>query len=283
MNTPLHPDPLAVPASYKPRDIVLIHGLWLTPRSWEGFRDLYERAGYVVHTPAWPRIKGEVEDLRHDPSALNGLGVAEIFNHYAAFIRTLEQPPILMGHSFGGLIVQLLLDRGYGAVGVSIDGVGPKGVLGLPFAALKSAFPALRNPLNARRTVMLHFKQFQYAFGNAVSEEDARAFWMRYAVPGPGRPVFEVATANLNPWSPNRVDYRNSKRAPLLLLAGEMDHQVPASVVRENYRRYGKSKALTRYHEFPKRGHLIALQAGWEEVATYALEWAEHHTGFPVF
>jgi pimeloyl-ACP methyl ester carboxylesterase len=257
------------------KTIVLIHGLWLTPRSWESFRTFYEKREYKVLTPAWPRMHGEVEDIRSDPSALAGLGVKEIADHYEQLIRTLDEPPIIMGHSFGGLIVQILLDRGLGLAGVGIDAVAPKGVFRLPISALKAASGVLSNPLNYWRVPPFTFEQFRYAFGNTVSEEQARTFYERYAIPGPGRPVFEVATANLNPLAATKVNYGNSWRAPLLLIAGSEDHQVPVSMIRENFKRYARSTAITGIKEFPGRSHLITIQDGWQEVAAYALAWAE--------
>jgi pimeloyl-ACP methyl ester carboxylesterase len=259
------------------KTIVCIHGLWMTPRSWELFRGFYEYRGYRTIALAWPRMKGEVEEIRRDPSALAGLGVKEIADHYEKAVRKLEEPPILMGHSFGGLIVQILLDRGLGCAGVSIDGVPPKGVLRLPLAALKAASPVLLNPLNCRRTVALTFEQFRFAFANVMPEEDARAAYERYAVPGPGRPIFQVAFANLNANSATKVNRRNHQRAPLLLIAGSEDHQVPASMNRENLQRYAYSTALTEYKEFPGRSHLIMAQQGWQEVADYAITWAEQN------
>ncbi len=256
------------------KTIVLIHGLWLTPRSWESFRAFYEERGYKVLTPAWPRIHGEVEDIRRDPSALAGLGVREIADHYEQIIKTLDEPPIIMGHSFGGLIVQILLDRGLGAAGVAIDPAAPKGVFRLPFSALKAASGVLSNPLNYGRVPPFTYGQFRYAFANNVSEEQARAFYERYAIPGPGRPIFQVATANLYPRAATKVNYGNGKRAPLLLIAGREDNQVPASMVRENFNRYARSRAITELREFPGRSHLIAIQDGWQEVAEYALSWA---------
>jgi pimeloyl-ACP methyl ester carboxylesterase len=259
--------------------IVLIHGLWLTPRSWESFRTFYEASGYKVLTPPWPRIYSEVEDIRRDPSTLAGLGVIEIADHYEQMIKSLKEPPIIMGHSFGGLIVQILLDRGLGAAGVGIDAAPPKGVFRLPFSALKAASGVLSNPLNYRRVPPFTFEQFRYAFGNNIGEERAREFYERYAIPGPGRPLFEVAFANLNPRAATKVNYGNGTRAPLLLIAGSEDHQVPVSMIRENFMRYERSKAITEFKEFPGRSHLIAIQDGWQEVAEYALSWAQRKTG----
>jgi pimeloyl-ACP methyl ester carboxylesterase len=231
-----------------------------------------------VLTPAWPRIYGEVEDIRRDPSALAGLGVLEIADHYEQLIQKLDEPSIIMGHSFGGLIMQILLDRDLGAAGVGIDAVPPKGVFRLPFSALKAASGVLSNPLNYNRVPPFTFEQFRYSMANNVSEEQARKFYERYAIPGPGRPVFEVATANLNPRAATKVNFGNGRRAPLLLIAGSEDHQVPISMIRENFKRYARSLAITEFKEFPNRSHLIAIQDGWQEVAEYALSWAERQT-----
>ena len=263
----------------KPKTIVLIHGLWMTPRSWESFQAFYKERGYNVLAPPWPRMEGEVEDLRRDASVLAGLGVLEIADHYEKIMETLGEPPILMGHSFGGLIVQILLDRGFGAAGVAIDPVPPRGVFRLPFSALKAASAVLANPLNGMRVVPLTFKQFQYAFANNMNEEKGRAFYDRYAIPGPGRPVFQVAAANLTPHGATTVNYDNAIRAPLLLIAGGQDNQVPVSMIKENFTRYAGSTATTAFKEFRRRSHLILLQDGWQEIAAYALSWAEANAG----
>ena len=257
--------------------IVLIHGLWMTPRSWSEFRGYYTSRGYEVLTPPWPRILGEVEDVRRDPTPLNGLGVTEIVDHYDKLIRELGEPPIIMGHSFGGLYVQLLLDRGLGAAGVAIDAAAPKGVLKLPLSQARSLWPVLKNPANRNRTVPLRFEQFRYAFANNMSEREARAAYERDAIPGPGRPVFQAGFAGLAPHAATRVNYRNDKRAPLLFIAGGEDHIVPPTVNKANHRKYRHSKALTHYREFPGRSHLIVAQTGWEEVAEQALSWAGTH------
>jgi len=257
------------------KTIVLIHGLWMTPRSWDPFRGFYEERGYRVLTPAWPRMQGEVQEIRRDPSALAGLGLREIAAHCEEFVRSLDEPPLLMGHSMGGLTVQILLDRGLGAAGVSIDGAAPRGIFRLPLSTIKAAGPVLSNPLNYRRSVTLTFDQFRYTFANVMTQEAARAAYDDNAVPGPGRPVFQVALGDFNPWAANKVNHRNNDRAPLLLIAGVEDHLVPPIVNRVNYRKYQRSTALTEYKEFPHRSHLIIAQNGWQEVAEYALSWAQ--------
>lgn len=257
--------------------VVLIHGLWVTPRSWELFREFYEERGYRVFAPAWPRLNGDVEDIRRNASALAGLGITEVADHYEKFVQSLSEPPILIGHSFGGLIVQILLDRGLGAAGVAIDSATPKGIWKLPFSAIKSVNPVLSNPFNYTHTVTLTFKQFKYAFANTLSEAEARSAYEQNAIPGPGRPIFQVALANFNPWAATKVNYLNHRRSPLLLIAGTQDHLVPAVQNRINHKKYAHSKAITDYKEFPGRSHWIIGQEGWQEVAEYALAWMQNH------
>jgi pimeloyl-ACP methyl ester carboxylesterase len=257
-----------------PDTIVLIHGLWMTPRSWEHWTDRYASRGYRVLAPAWPGMDGDLDQLRQDPSAIAELGVTEIVDHYDAIIGDLDRPPIIMGHSFGGLFTQILLDRGLGAAGVAIDSAPVKGILVLPFSTLKVAFPVLRNPANLHRTMALTPEQFHYAFTNTLSEEDSRAAYDRYAVPGPDHVLFQASLANFNPHAPTAVDFHNDTRAPLLLIAGGKDHIAPASVTEANFKLYRKSAAVTDYKEFPERPHFTVGAPGWEEVADYALSWA---------
>ena len=261
--------------------VVLVHGLWLTPRSWEGWKERFESRGHQVLAPAWPRMQGDVEDIRRDPSPLNGLGITEIADHYAGIVQGLDHPPIIMGHSFGGLIVELLLDRGLGVAGVAISPAPVKGVLRIPPSQLRSAFPALGNPANRKRTVELTPKQFRYAFTNTMSDEEAQAAYDRYQVPGPARPLFQAAFANFNPNAANKVDFHRDDRPPLLVMGNDQDHTVPASVSKEAAKRLGKSKAVVDYKEWAGRPHFTAGAPGWEDVADYALEWATRHTGAP--
>jgi pimeloyl-ACP methyl ester carboxylesterase len=259
--------------------IVLIHGLWLTPRSWEGWKERFEGRGREVLARAWPRMQDEVEDVRRDPSALNGLGITEIVDHYDAIIRALDRPPVIMGHSFGGLVTELLLDRGLGAAGVAISPAPVKGVLRLPPSQLRSAFPVLGNPANRNRTVELTPKQFHYAFTNTMTEDEAKAAYDRYEVPGPGRVIFQAAVANFNPRAASKVDFHKDDRPPLLVMGNDQDHTIPASVSKEAAKRLGKSKAVVDYKEFAGRPHFTAGAPGWEDVADYALEWADRQTG----
>jgi pimeloyl-ACP methyl ester carboxylesterase len=261
--------------------IVLIHGLWLTPRSWEGWKARFEQRGHDVLAPAWPHMEREVEALRRDPSVLNRLGVAEVVDHYDRIIRGLDTAPVIMGHSFGGLITELLLDRGLGAAGVAISPAPVKGVLRLPPAELRTVFPALRNPANRKRTVPLTPKQFRFRFTNTMDDADAEAAYERYYVPGPGRVLFQAAFANVNPRAVTKVDFHKDDRPPLLVLGNDQDHTVPASVSREAAKRLGKSKAVVDYSEFAGRGHFTAGAPGWEAVADYALEWATRHVAAP--
>ena len=270
---------MATQASVPP--IVLIHGLWLTPRSWEGWKQRFESRGHQVLAPAWPRMEGEVEELRRDPSPMNGLGVTEIVDHYDKIVRGLDRPPIIMGHSFGGLITELLLDRGLGAAGVAISPAQVKGVLRLPPAQIRTTFPVVGNPANRKRTVELTPKQFRYSFTNTMGDEEAKAAYDRYETPGPGRVLFQAAFANFNPHAVTKVDFHKDDRPPLLVIGNGQDHTVPASVSKEAATRLGKSKATVDYKEYSDRSHFTAGAPGWEDVADYAYDWAMRHAGAP--
>ena len=261
--------------------IVLIHGLWLTPRSWEGWKARFEQRGHEVLAPAWPRMEREVEALRRDPSVLNGLGLAEVVDHYERIIRGLDTPPVIMGHSTGGLLTELLLDRGLGAAGVALSPAPVKGVLRVPPALLRTVFPALRNPANRKKTVPMTPKQFRRGFTNTMNDADAEAAYARYYVPAPGRVIFQAAFANLNPHALTKVDFHKDDRPPLLVMGNDQDNTIPASVSKEAAKRLGKSKAVVDYKEFAGRPHFTAGAPGWEAVADYALDWANRHVGAP--
>jgi pimeloyl-ACP methyl ester carboxylesterase len=260
--------------------IVLIHGLWLTPRSWEGWKERFQQRGHEVIVPAWPRMAVEVEALRRDPSVMNGLGVAEVVDHYERIIRSLDTPPVIIGHSFGGLITQLLLDRGLGAAGVGLSPAPVKGVLRVPPDLLRTVLLALRNPANRKRTVAMTPKQFRRGFTNTMNDSDAAAAYERYSVPAPGRVIFQAAFANVNPRAVTKVDFHKHDRPPLLVLGNDQDQTIPASVSKEAAKRQSKSKAVVDYKEFHGRPHFPAAP-GWEAVADYALEWATSHVAAP--
>jgi pimeloyl-ACP methyl ester carboxylesterase len=256
--------------------IVLIHGLWMNPRSWEHWVERYEARGHEVLAPAWPGLDRDVEELRADPSGIDHLGVGEIVDHYEQIIGELPVAPIIMGHSFGGLFTQLLLDRGLGTCGVAIDSAAAKGVLTLPPSQLRSAFPVLKSPLNEHRAVLLTPEEFHYAFTNTMSAEESQVIYDRYAVPGPGRVLFQGALANFNPRAATKVHYHNEDRAPLLFIAGGADHVIPAKVDEAQAGKY-RSSAVTEFKEYPGRSHFTIGQEGWEQVADDALDWAMSH------
>jgi len=254
--------------------IVLVHGLWMTPLSWEHWVERFSQRGHQVLAPAWPGMDRSVESLRADTTSYAHLGVTEIADHYEKLIREIDSPPIIMGHSFGGLVTQILLDRGLGAAGVAIDPAPPKGVLVIPPASLRVASVSLRNPGNRHRAQMLTAKQFRFAFGNTLSEAESQAVYERYAVPGPGRTLFQAGLANFNPKAATKVNFHNDDRAPLLILGGGKDHTVPAASTRSNFKLQQKSAAVTEYKEYADRSHYTCGEPGWEAVADHALEWA---------
>jgi len=255
-------------------DVVLIHGLWVTALSWEHWIERYTKRGYNVIARGWPGMDVDIEQLRADPSSVANLGITEIVDHFDRIVRQLDRPPILIGHSFGGLIVQVLLDRGLGAAGVAIDPAPVKGILKLPLSTLRVSFPVLRNPANLHRSSSLTPEQFHYAFTNTLNDEEAAAVYERYEVPGPDRVLFQAGLANFTPNASTRVDFRNDNRAPLLLIAGGKDHISPASLTKANFDLFKDSKAVTNYKEFPERSHFTIGEKGWEAVADYAIDWA---------
>jgi len=247
--------------------LLLIHGAWLSARSWERFEEFFERRGYAASAPEWPRKDGDVEELRENEEALAGLGLSEIVDHYEQLIRGLDASPVLIGHSFGGLIVELLLDRGLGRAGVALSPAPPKGILLLPFSSLKAASPALAHPSRWHGTVPLTLEEFTYGFVNTYSPEEAAAAYERYAVPETGQIFYEAGFANFHLHPPTELHFKNGDRAPLLIVGAEQDHTVPASVSATQYRKYEKSPARTEYLEFEGRPHLFVVGEGWEEVA----------------
>ena len=263
--------------STTPDTIVLIHGFWVTPRSWEHWIERYEQAGYRVIAPAYPGFEVEVEALNADTSPIAALTVPAVVEHLEAVVGELESPPILIGHSAGGTFVQLLLDHGFGAAGVAINSAPTEGVRATPPSQIKSLFPALKNPANRHRAVGFTPKQWHYVFTNTFSEDESQALYERYHVPASGAILWGIVLANLEPGhQATWVDYKNDSRAPLLFISGGEDHLMPPSVQRSNAKHY-KSNTITEVKEYEGRAHLLPAQKGWEEVADYALEWALDH------
>ena len=260
--------------STTPDTIVLIHGFWVTPRSWEHWIERYEQAGYRVIAPAYPGFEVEVEALNKDTSPIEALTVPAVAEHLEAIVGELESPPILIGHSAGGTFVQLLLDHGFGAAGVAINSAPTEGVRVTPPSQIKSLFPALKNPANRHRAVGFTPKQWHYVFTNTFSEEESQALYERYHVPASGAILWGIVLANLEPGhQATWVDYKNDSRAPLLFISGGEDHLMPPSVQRSNAKHY-KSNTITEVKEYEGRAHLLPAQEGWEEVADHALDWA---------
>jgi pimeloyl-ACP methyl ester carboxylesterase len=256
-----------------PTPMMLVHGAWLSARSWETFADYFGKHGYAVSAPEWPRKHGDVEELRESADDLAGLGLAEIVDHYEGLINDLDQPPVLVGHSFGGLIVELLLDRGLGRAGVAISPAPPKGILRLPFSQLKAGAPALAHPSRWHGVVPLTLDEFTYGFVNTFAPEDAKAAYDRYAVPETGQIFYEAGFANFHLHPPTELEFKRAERAPLLIVANGKDHTVPASSSKAQYKKYQHSPARTDLIEFEDRPHFAMIGEGWETVADAIDNW----------
>jgi non-heme chloroperoxidase len=260
------------------RPVVFIHGLWLHASSWDPWLELFTGAGYAPVAPGWPGDGGTVEECRRDPGQVAGKGIDDVVGHYAQIIGGLGAPPVVIGHSFGGLIAQRLLGQDLAAAAVAIDPAPIKGVLKLPVSALKVASIALRKPANRNLAVSLTAEQFRYGFGNAIPGPESAELYDRWAVPSPGRPLFEAGLANFIPGSPAKVNTGNKTRGPLLITAGGNDHTVPASVSASTRKQYHKSPAITDLIEFDDRGHSLTIDHGWREVAQAALDWLQQRS-----
>ena len=253
------------------RTVVFIHGLWLHSSSWQAWMDFFSQHDYPVLNPGWPGDGRTVEGSRKNGQNIGNRGVKEVADSYAAIIGTLNQPPIIIGHSFGGLIAQILLGRGMAAAGIAIDPAPMKGIWQLPFSALRSSWSVLRNPFNLKKAVPLTFEQFRYAFGNAIPEDEARTLYQKWTIPAPARPLFQAAIASFL-GSETKVDTGNAARGPLLITGGEKDHIVPAVLSRVAAGKYNAGR-VTDYKLFEARGHTLAIDHGWRELAEYSLLW----------
>ena len=258
--------------------VVFIHGLWLLPSSWDRWAALFEESGYTALTPGWPDDPQTVEEANADPEVFAHKSVGQVADHFGEVVGQLERKPAIVGHSFGGLLAQILAGRGLAAASVAIDPAPFRGVLPLPLSALRSAQPVLSNLSNRNRAVPLTYEQFRYAFANAVSEDEARELYETFAVPASGVPLFQAATANLNPWTEAKVDSKNPERGPLLIISGEKDNTVPWAIANASYNRQKRNEGVTEIVEMPNRGHALVIDSGWREVADTALRFVQRFT-----
>jgi non-heme chloroperoxidase len=264
----------AARASGRPT-VAFIHGLWLLASSWDPWRRMFEEAGYATIAPGWPDDPETVAEARAKPDVLAKKSIKQVADHVEAVVRALDRKPAIIGHSFGGLMTQIVAGRGLSAVSVAIDPAPFRGVLPLPFSALKAASPALRNPLNRGRAVPLTYDQFRFAFANAVSEDEAKSLFETYAVAGPGELLFQAAAANLNPWTEDKVDTKNPDRGPLLILDGEHDNTVPWSIANASYKQQARNPGVTEIVKVPGRGHSLTIDSGWRDVAGLAIAFVQ--------
>jgi non-heme chloroperoxidase len=255
--------------------IVFVHGLWLLPSSWDRWRAVFEEAGFTTLSPGWPDDPNTVEEAKQHPEVFAHKTIGQIADHFEDVVGTLKKRPALVGHSFGGLLAQILAGRGVSDATVAIDPAPFRGVLPLPLSALKSASPVLGNPANHGRAVPLTYEQFRYAFANAVNETEAMELYNTYAVPGSGAPLFQAATANLNPWTEAKVKTKNPERGPLLIIDGELDHTVPWAIANASYKKQKRNEGVTEIVKIDGRGHSLTIDHGWREVADTALTFIE--------
>jgi pimeloyl-ACP methyl ester carboxylesterase len=251
--------------------VVFVHGLWLLPSSWDRWRAFFEDAGFSTLAPGWPEDPETVAEAKANPQVFANKSIKDVADHFDAVIKKLNTRPVVIGHSFGGLMTQILAGRGSSAASVAIDPAPFRGVLPLPISALRASAPVLSNPLNHNRAVPLTYEQFRYAFANAVPEDEAKQLYETYAVPAPGEPLFQAATANLNPWTEAKVDTKNPDRGPLLIIDGELDNTVPWAIANASYNRQKRNPGVTEIVKIAGRGHALTIDSGWKDVAERAL------------
>jgi len=257
--------------------VVFVHGLWLLPSSWDRWRTVFEVADYATLAPGWPDDPNSVEDAKRHPEVMAHKSIGQIADHFNDVITMLSKKPAIIGHSFGGLLTQILAGRGVSAVSVAIDPAPFRGVLPLPISSLKSAAPVIGNPANHGRAIPLTYEQFRFAFANAVSEDEAKELYATYAVPGSGVPLFQAATANLNPWTEAKVRTKNPDRGPLLIIDGEKDNTVPWAIANASYKKQKRNPGVTEIVKIPGRGHSLTIDHGWKEVADTALAFVRRY------
>jgi non-heme chloroperoxidase len=257
--------------------VVFVHGLWLLPTSWDRWAELFEKNGYTALTPGWPDDPDTVAQAKAHPEVFANKSVGDVADHFEDVIRGLKKKPAIIGHSFGGLLAQILAGRGVAKVSVAIDPAPFRGVLPLPISSLRSASPVLKNPANYHRAVPLTYEQFRYSFANAVNEDEAKELYAAFSVPTSGEPLFEAAFANLDPWTEVKVDTKNPKRGPLLILEGEKDHVVPWAIANASYKRQRRNDGVTEIVKVPGRGHALTIDHGWQEVADIALAFVQKY------
>ncbi|MEV7007832.1 alpha/beta hydrolase [Streptosporangium sp. NPDC051022] len=256
--------------------VVFVHGLWLLPSSWDSWAQVFAEAGFAPVQPGWPDDPDTVAEAKAHPEVFAHKTVGQVADHFADLIGKLERKPVIVGHSFGGLLTQILAGRGLACASVAIDPAPFQGVLPLPFSSLRAAAPVLTNPANIHRAVPLTYEQFRYAFANAVSEEEAHELYEKFSVPAPGAPLFQAAVANFNPWSETKVDSTAENRGPLLIISGEKDHTVPWAIANASYKKQAHNEHhVTEIIEMPGRGHSLTIDNGWREVCGTALTFVQ--------
>jgi len=255
--------------------VVFIHGLWLLPSSWDRWAAVFKKAGYTTLTPGWPDDPETVEDAKAHPEVFAHKTIKQVADHFADLIAQLDRKPAVIGHSFGGLITQIIAGRGLAAASVAVDPAPFRGVLPLPISSLKSASPVLGKPANRNRAVPLTYEQFRFAFANAVTEDEAKKLYDTFAVPASGKPLFQAASANLNPWTEAKVDTKNPQRGPLLIIDGEKDNTVPWAIANASFKRQERNEGVTEIVKVPNRGHSLTIDGGWREVADTALQFVQ--------